>query len=371
MTDIFFSYSSKDRERAQPIRDALVNRGFLVFWDQEVPTGIDWDSWIRQHLTESKCVIVAWSVTSIASDNVRHEAVIARQQNKIIPVLLDAIAADRFPMGLYAVQAANLCSWGGDLDSTEWVKLLNQIESKLTPTWVRRTLDTLEGELVAERSRRETAERRDRTFRERIAKEAEAGQQLRAELANALDQVAQLQAHTETAASERMAADVRLKEKVAEAGQQLRAELADALDELEQLRAYAENADEERIAKDVRIRELTTQLEVARAELQILSQKNLETHPPTVAPRLVSSDRKNAIDGGPVPTPGGAERPATIAITAIEQNGTADAASSGSSFDERWAAWQARPKSSLRRFQILGVVIAAVLALWTLISAGT
>ena len=47
MTDVFFSYSSKDRERVRPIRDALVAEGFDVFWDQEVPPGRNWDEWIR------------------------------------------------------------------------------------------------------------------------------------------------------------------------------------------------------------------------------------------------------------------------------------------------------------------------------------
>jgi hypothetical protein len=37
MTDIFFSYSSADRERVRPIRDALVAQGFEVFWDQVPP----------------------------------------------------------------------------------------------------------------------------------------------------------------------------------------------------------------------------------------------------------------------------------------------------------------------------------------------
>jgi TIR domain len=40
VTDIFFSYSSKDRERVRPVRDALVAQGFEVFWDQEVPPGL-------------------------------------------------------------------------------------------------------------------------------------------------------------------------------------------------------------------------------------------------------------------------------------------------------------------------------------------
>ena len=73
MTDIF-SYSSTDRERVRPIRDALVAQGFELFWDQQVPDGKD--SWIRQHLTKSKCAMAFWSATRVSSDNVRHEVAV-------------------------------------------------------------------------------------------------------------------------------------------------------------------------------------------------------------------------------------------------------------------------------------------------------
>ena len=107
MTDIFFSYSSADRERVRPIRDALVAQGFEVFWDQQVPGGTDWDTWIRQHLAKSKCAMAFWSATSVLSDNVRHEATVAKQQGKLISVLLEPLTAEQFPMGLYTQQAAN------------------------------------------------------------------------------------------------------------------------------------------------------------------------------------------------------------------------------------------------------------------------
>ena len=67
MTDIFFSYSSKDRERVRPVRDALVAQGFEVFWDQQVPAGLDWDNWIRQHLKKCKCAMAFWSEASVSS----------------------------------------------------------------------------------------------------------------------------------------------------------------------------------------------------------------------------------------------------------------------------------------------------------------
>jgi hypothetical protein len=39
VTDIFFSYSSIDRERVRPVRYALTTQGFEVFWDQETRPG--------------------------------------------------------------------------------------------------------------------------------------------------------------------------------------------------------------------------------------------------------------------------------------------------------------------------------------------
>src|SRR5215475_6963415 len=128
MTDIFFSYSSADRERVRPVRDALVAQGFEVFWDQQVPAGVDWDTWIRQHLASCKCALVFWSSTSITSRNVRHEATIADQEGKLIPVLLEPLSARHFPMGLYAQQAANLADWSGDLTHQEWDKLRHEYE---------------------------------------------------------------------------------------------------------------------------------------------------------------------------------------------------------------------------------------------------
>jgi len=197
MTDIFFSYSSADRDRVRPIRDALVAQGFEVFWDQQVPSGMDWDTWIRQHLAKSRCAMAFWSATSVSSDNVRHEATVAKQQGKLISVLLEPLTAEQFPMGLYAQQAANLSGWNGDYGHDEWRKFRREFEAKLTPLWVRRQIDELEAELVGERSRREGAERRDKVLQTQIAKEAEVQQYLKEERDIALDEVAALKATVE------------------------------------------------------------------------------------------------------------------------------------------------------------------------------
>src|SRR6478672_12963582 len=209
-TPLLFSYSSADRERVRPIRDALAAQGFEVFWDQQVPAGMDWDTWIRQHLIKSKCAMAFWSATSVSSDNVRHEAMVAKQQGKLISVLLEPLTAEQFPMGLYAQQAANLSGWSGDYDNDQWRKFRREFEAKLTPLWVRRQIDEIEAELVGERTRREGAERRDRTMQAQIAKEVEVQQALKRERDDAVDEVVKLKSTVEELTQARANADARV-----------------------------------------------------------------------------------------------------------------------------------------------------------------
>jgi hypothetical protein len=245
VTDIFLSYSSVDRERVRPIRDALVAQGFEVFWDQQVPTGLDWDTWIRQHLAKSKCAVAFWSAASVASRNVRHEATIADQQGKLIPVLLEPLTAQQFPMGLYAHQAANLAGWNGDLNHDEWCKLRREYEAKLMPSWVRQRMDEKDAELVAERARRQGAERRDKTLQAQIAKEAETQQELRRERDGALDEVAALKAMVEELTRARSEAE---------------AKQTGAFDEIAALKATVEEVTRARSDAEARVVDLSRRL---------------------------------------------------------------------------------------------------------------
>ncbi len=90
------------------VRDALEQAGYAVFWDQSTPPGKDWDSWIRDQLTGAKLVVTLWTKSSVASPNVRHEAIIAREAGKLLPVMVDALQPTDFPMGLFMVQALSI-----------------------------------------------------------------------------------------------------------------------------------------------------------------------------------------------------------------------------------------------------------------------
>jgi hypothetical protein len=203
VTDIFFSNKSADRERVRPIHDALVAAGFDVFWDQKVPAGQDWDKFIRGHLTGSKCAIVFWSRESIGSDNVRHEATVAKDQGKLITVLLEPLTAQHFPMGLYTLQAVTLPNWKGDFEDTEWKKLCREVEDRLTPLWVRQRTAEFEAELEAQRGRLAAVVSRDKVLRAQIAREARVQEELKHQHDKAMEEVGALKTAVEDLTQQR------------------------------------------------------------------------------------------------------------------------------------------------------------------------
>lgn len=130
MADVFLSYSSKDRPAAERVQKALEHAGIDVFWDQETPPGVDWDTWIRSKLSNAKAAVVLWSKASIASPNVRHEAIVARDAGKLVPVMIETLAPADFPMGLYLVQGVQLQDWR-NAHSGGFARLISEVEARL------------------------------------------------------------------------------------------------------------------------------------------------------------------------------------------------------------------------------------------------
>lgn len=130
MADVFLSYSSRDRAAAQRVQEALSARGIDVFWDQQTPPGQDWDTWIRAKLSNCKVAVVLWSKASVTSDNVRHEALVARKAKKLLPAMIDAIEAEDLPMGLYMVQTTNLTDWRS-AESAGLARLVAEVEARV------------------------------------------------------------------------------------------------------------------------------------------------------------------------------------------------------------------------------------------------
>ena len=58
MSQIFISYSSKDRAKTQKLGRLLENKGWSIWWDKKIPAGRAFDLAISKALYEAQCVVV-------------------------------------------------------------------------------------------------------------------------------------------------------------------------------------------------------------------------------------------------------------------------------------------------------------------------
>ncbi len=108
MTDIFFSYSTSDRERIAPLVETFEAQGWSVWWDRHIVPGTSFDDMIEHAIAEAACVVVAWTEASITSDWVRREALFGLEKDILVPILLDDID---LPFAFRRTQAAKLIGW--------------------------------------------------------------------------------------------------------------------------------------------------------------------------------------------------------------------------------------------------------------------
>ena len=131
MSDIFVSYASADRDRARALADALTERGWSVWWDRTIPPGREFDQVIEEALDASRCVVVLWSQTSVASTWVKTEAAEAMRRKVLVPALIDAV---RIPLEFRRLQAADLSNWKGERSHEELQKFFQSIETHVART---------------------------------------------------------------------------------------------------------------------------------------------------------------------------------------------------------------------------------------------
>ncbi len=126
MSDIFISYATKDRPRAEQLARALEARGWSVFWDRTIPVSQTWPETIGQELDNAGCVVVLWSKASIESAWVREEADDAKRRHILVPALIENV---RIPIGFRSIQAADVVDWDGTEATPEFLKLVVAISS--------------------------------------------------------------------------------------------------------------------------------------------------------------------------------------------------------------------------------------------------
>jgi adenylate cyclase len=111
MADIFVSYARTDRARVAPLVDAIVAKGWTVWWDPDITPGQEFDAEIDAEIDAAKAVMVVWTPTSVSSRWVRGEAREAADREILVPVRFDNA---RLPMDVRAIHTTDLDDWAED-----------------------------------------------------------------------------------------------------------------------------------------------------------------------------------------------------------------------------------------------------------------
>lgn len=129
MADVFISYASEDRARVRPLAEALQSLGFNIWWDRSLAAGQDYTAIIERELRSAKAVIVVWTQSSAASTFVRDEAGRARDEGRLVPVMLDRV---EIPLGFGSFQAEDFTRWNGGSNAPQMQLLEEVLKAKLS-----------------------------------------------------------------------------------------------------------------------------------------------------------------------------------------------------------------------------------------------
>ena len=126
MADVFVSYARPQERQAAQVADALRAAGYDVWRDDQLPAHRTYGEVIEERLASAKAVLVLWSSDAFKSQWVRAEADIAREAGTLVQVTIDGKLP---PLPFNQIQCADLKSWDGDAQASEWRKVEGSIAS--------------------------------------------------------------------------------------------------------------------------------------------------------------------------------------------------------------------------------------------------
>ena len=129
--DVFISYARPSEAEAHSIAEALREKGFSVWRDDELPAHRAYSDVIEERLKSAKAVVVIWSAESAKSHWVRAEADSAREAGTLVQARLDSALP---PMPFNQIQCADLSDWNRDTSSPGWHKLESSVAALVRGT---------------------------------------------------------------------------------------------------------------------------------------------------------------------------------------------------------------------------------------------
>ena len=131
MSQVFISYAKEDVDFARRLAGAFEGHGWTVWWDKQIPPGMDYAHVIESAVKEAQCVVVLWSEHSIRSRWVQTEAAAGADRNIVATVIVDDTPGESIPFEFRRLQAANLKDWRPGVENAVFDLLLNRVRSIL------------------------------------------------------------------------------------------------------------------------------------------------------------------------------------------------------------------------------------------------
>jgi hypothetical protein len=120
VSEVFISYSRDNQEVVRRLAEAVKGLGYDVWWDDQLPPHLAYGDVIAQKVGGAKAAIVVWSANAAASEWVRAEADMARNQRKLIQTTIDGSEP---PMPFNQLHYVSLADWNGEPDHPGWTKV--------------------------------------------------------------------------------------------------------------------------------------------------------------------------------------------------------------------------------------------------------
>lgn len=130
MADVFISYARDNQAVVRVLAEAVKRAGYSVWWDDELPPHLSYGDVITEKIGSAKAAIVVWSESAAASEWVRAEADVARNQKKLIQTSIDERQP---PMPFNQIQFAAIGDWHGEEDHPGWRKVKESLAALCGP----------------------------------------------------------------------------------------------------------------------------------------------------------------------------------------------------------------------------------------------
>ncbi|PHN00712.1 toll/interleukin-1 receptor domain-containing protein [Flavilitoribacter nigricans] len=126
--DIFISYSTRDADIMNRVKDKLIGDNYKVWWDRLTEGGNNWIETITKSLENSKCILLLWSSNAANSKYVKGEVVRGiRLEKEILGVHIEYEGLQP-QFGTETTQYLSLVGWEGERADQRYLDLVNAIE---------------------------------------------------------------------------------------------------------------------------------------------------------------------------------------------------------------------------------------------------